>query len=58
MMLDEHATHAQSHRSGIQAENSLAEGWWIVSVSKNSHAMLDGIVFTSGCRRPLLKELI
>ena len=47
-MLDEHATHAQSHPSGTQVENFFAGNVSIVSVEENFHVIFDGILFLAG----------
>jgi len=57
MMLDEHATHAQSHSSRTQVENFSAGRVPIASVGENSCIIFDGILFIPGsARRSLFKN--
>jgi len=57
MMLEEHATHAQSHSSSTQVENFLAGRVGIASVGENSYVIFDGILFIPGSgRRSLFKK--
>ncbi len=57
MMLDEHATHAQSHSSGTQVENFLPRNVSIVSVEETFHVIFDGILFLAGSgRRTVFKN--
>jgi hypothetical protein len=56
MMLDEHATHAQSHSSGTQVENFFAGRVPIAAVGKNSRVIFDGIRFIPGSARRSIFE--
>jgi hypothetical protein len=44
MMLDEHATHAQSHSSATQVDNFFGGDVSIASGSENSRVIFDGIL--------------
>ena len=57
-MLDEHATHAQSHSSATQVENFFGEDVSIASVGENSRVIFDGILFILGSVRGALPKEI
>jgi len=56
MMLDEHATHAQSHSSATQIDNFFGGEVSIASGGENSRVIFDGILLLLGSIRGSLSK--